>query len=205
MSGWRERVPDLLYDGEEIRDSVDVETSTVVVTSHRVLVFTPDGDSSNFRQVDRPNIDGVSTGTRNETNRLARGVRYGVVGTVLVIAGAVIDLDSLLDGVSSAGQSTGGLGLGGVMGTLQSMIALLTRLDELLQVVGALVLVLSVALLAAYWHTRERTLVIEVAGDDDIHVPRPAGVSGLVDRLQTAVAPDPAESEQTARGPRREP
>jgi hypothetical protein len=190
MSGWRERVSDLLYDGEEIRDSVDVETSTVVVTSHRLLVFTPDGDGPNFRQVDRPNVDGVSAGTRSETERLEQGVRYGVIGAVLVIAGTVIDLDSLLGDVSGATQSASEFGFGGFMGTLQSMMALLTRLDELLQIAGVLALFLSVVLLGVYWYTREPTLVIEVAGDDDVHVPRSTGASECVQRLQTAVAPD---------------
>lgn len=192
MSGWREQVSDLLYDGEKIRDSVDIETSTVVVTSHRVLVFTPDGDGPNFQQVDRPNVDNISAGTRSETAKLERGVRYGIIGAVLVAAGWVIDLDSLLEGVSGVYQSTG-MGLSGVTGTLRSMMALLTRLDDLLQVAGVLVLLLSAVLLAVYWYTREGALVIGVAGGDDVHVPHSASVDGYAKRLQAAVSPDSGE------------
>ena len=49
MAGWKSRVDDLLYDGETARETVDVGTSRVVVTSHRVLAFTPDADGENFR------------------------------------------------------------------------------------------------------------------------------------------------------------
>jgi hypothetical protein len=82
------------------------------------------------------------------------------------------------------------------MGTLQGLLNLLTQLDELLQVFGALAMLLAVVLLAVYWYTRERTLVIEVAGDDDIHVPRPSDATDQSTRLEQAVRPELSASDE---------
>ena len=189
MTGWRDRVEQLLYDGESVRETVEFDAATVVVTSHRVLAFTPEADGANFQQVDRPNVDGIDTGARSESDLLERGIRYGLVGAVLVAAGQVVNLDGLLGGVDLQSQATGELGLGGIMGTLQTMLNVLTYLDQLLQVVGALALLLGVALLAVYWVTRDATLVVRVAGGDDIHLPRPSDAAGTRDRLARAVSP----------------
>ncbi|MFC7131763.1 MULTISPECIES: hypothetical protein [Salinibaculum] len=196
MTGWRDRVDQLLYDGESVRETVAFDDASVVVTSHRVLAFTPEADGANFQQVDRPNVDGVGTSARSKAGLLERGIRYGLVGAVLVVAGQFVNLDGLVGGVDLQGQATGELGLGGIMGTLQTMLNLLTRLDQLLQVVGALALLLAVVLLGVYWVTREATLVVEVAGGDDIHVPRPSDATDARDRLAAAVSPRTDEARE---------
>jgi hypothetical protein len=192
MNGWRQRVQQLLYDGEDVRETVEVDGSTVVVTSHRLLASTPEGDGANFRQVDRPNVEDISTGARSEGRLLQRAIRYGLVGVVLVVAAQFVNLDGLVGGVDLT-PSTSELGIGSVLGPLQGLLNLLAQLDQLLQLFGGLALLLSAILLGVYWYTREATLVIAVAGDDDIHVPRPADASDQIERLERALSPSPAD------------
>ncbi len=204
MAGWRQRVDELLYEGEEVREHVEFDASTVVVTSHRMLAFRPDADGANFRQVDRPNVDGVSTGANSKTTLIERALRFGLTGAVLIVAGYVIDLEGLIGGVDLNSQSTSELGLGGILGTLQGMLNLLTRLDELLQLFGALALLLAVVVFGVYWYTREETVVIEVAGDEDVHIPRPPDAADTVERLEQAIAPETAEEKEIPRDPLQE-
>jgi hypothetical protein len=190
MSGWRNRVDDLLYSGESVVESVDFESASVVVTSHRVLAFDPESDGATFQQVDRPNVEGVSSGVQSDGGLLERGVRTLLVGVVLVGAGLVVDFGSLVGDVDLGGQSTQELGMGGIMGTLQRLLGLISQLDYLMRIFGVLALFLGVVFLGVYWLTRDRTLVIEVAGGDDIHVPRPSeNASDYAERLERLVAP----------------
>jgi len=203
MSGWRSRVDDLLYSGESIVEAVDFESASVVVTSHRVLAFDPDGDGPVFQQVDRPNVTGISTGAQSDQDLLRRAVKTLAVGFVLVGAGLVVDFGSIVGDVDLGGQSSQELGLGGIMGTLQRFLGLISQLDYLMRVFGALALFLSVVFLGVYWLTRDRTLVIEVAGGDDIHVPRPSENAGdYADRLEQLVAPRPSEENTAAEASR---
>ncbi len=190
MSGWRDRVGDLLYSGESIVESVDFESTSVVVTSHRVLTFDAEGDGATFQQVDRPNVEGISTGSQSDRGLLERGVKTLVIGVVLVGAGLVVDFGSIVGDVDLGGQSTQELGIGGIMGTLQRFLGLISQLDYLMRVFGALALFLGVVFFGVYWLTRDRTLVVKVAGGDDIHVPRPSGNAGdYAERLERLVAP----------------
>lgn len=188
---WRDRLDELLYEGESVEESLAVGDAKVVVTSHRVLSFDPDGDGPHFRQVDRPNVVGVSTGARSEASHLMRGIRWTAIGLVLVLAGTFVDMDDLVGGVDLGGGAGSQIGVGGVLGVVRSMLDLLRQLDELLQLFGALALVLGVVVLGVYLWTREPTVVVEIAGDeDDVHLPRPEDTGGLVDRLEAAIAPD---------------
>jgi hypothetical protein len=205
MSGWRNRVDDLLYSGESVTETVDFGSASVVVTSHRVLAFSPDTDGAAFQQVDRPNVEGVSTGAKSELSLLERGIRTLVIGIVLVGAGFIIDFESIVGDVNLGGQSTQQLGLGGVMGTLQSLLDLISQLDYLMRIFGALALFLSVVFFGVYWFTRDRTLVIEVAGGDDIHVSRPSEradeYANRLEQLISPSAPDGAETDTPPENP----
>ncbi|WP_340099990.1 hypothetical protein [Salinibaculum salinum] len=205
MSGWRNRVDDLLYSGESVVESVDFDSVGIVITSHRVLTFDPESDGATFQQVDRPNVEGVSMGAQSDSGLLERGVRTLLVGVVLVGAGLVVDFGSLVGGVDLGGQSTQELGMGGIMGTLQRLLGLISQLDYLMRVFGALALFLGVVFLGVYWFTRDRTLVVEVAGGDNIHVPRPSENAGdYAERLEQLVAPgSPVEKSgtETAQNP----
>lgn len=194
MSGWQRRVEELLYDGETVEHSVDVDSARVVVTSHRVLAFTPELEGENFQQVDRPNVEGITTGSRTREEILLRyGVRAGVYGFLLVGAGLLIDFESIVGDIDvAAGGSAGKLGLRGILQTTQTMIDLLAQLDELLLLFGVLALVLAAVFLGVFWYLREPTLVIETAGEgQDIHVPRPAD-EAVTRRLERALDPHSA-------------
>jgi hypothetical protein len=187
---WAEHLTDLLYDGESVVESVDVGDARVVVTSHRVLAFTPDADGAAFRRVDRPNVVAVTAGARTESSLLARAGRWGVIGVVLLGAGFVLDMDAIVGDVSLGGGAGSQIGVGGVLQMVRTVLDLLRRLDQLLAAAGVLVLAFAAVALGAYWLTREPTYVIEVAGDaDDIHLPRSGGGGAVPERLEAALAP----------------
>ena len=194
MSRWQQRAEELLYDGESVSETVDLGSASVVVTSHRVLAFTPEFDGENFQQADRPNVEGVETGAlaRNNEKLLGRGLRVGIVGIVLVVAGFLLDFDSIVGDTDLSGGETGGqLGIGGVLETTQRLLDLVAQLDYLMLVFGMLALGLAAVFLGVYWVVRDPTLVIRVAGDEpDIHVPRPEDAAGARADLARAITPD---------------
>lgn len=198
MSAWRDRVEELLYEGETIEDHVECEEASVVVTSHRVLAFTPGMDGPNFSQVDLPNVEGVTRGAQSEAGLLERGLRYGVIGAILVVAGWIIDFESIIGDVSLGGSAAGQIGLGGIMEAMSRLLALMRQLDDLMQLFGALGLLLAVVLVGVYWYTREPTLSIQVAGGEDIHVPRPD--EDATARLRKVLTPDGAGGTAGGRG-----
>jgi hypothetical protein len=195
MSRWQRRVDDLLYEGESVRETIDIDTARVVVTSHRVLAFTPEMDGENFTQADRPNVAGIGTGAEANADLLERGVRYGIVGAVLVATGLIVDFGSILGDVEFDAGAAQEVGAGGLIGLTQTLLDIMTQLDFLLRVFGGLAIFLAVVLLGVYWFERDPTLVIGLAGDDsDIHLPRPDDVESARSRLESAVFPD-AEGE----------
>lgn len=192
---WADHVTELLYDGESVRESIEAGEARVVVTSHRVLAFTPDGDGPAFRQVDRPNVVGVTTGARSEGGLLARAARWGIIGVVLLGVGLVVDMDAMLGDVSIGGGAGSQIGVGGVLELVQAVLGLLRRLDEFLALAGLLVLGLAAVALGAYGLTREPTIVISLAGDEpDIHLPREAAEDTTVARLEAAIAPSESQA-----------
>jgi hypothetical protein len=73
---------------------------------------------------------------------------------------------------------------------MATVLAVLGNLDAYMRLFGALALLLAVVLAGVYWVLREKTLVIEVEGDEDIHLPTPgAGADTAVARLEGAIAP----------------
>ena len=186
---WLERAETLLYDGESIRESVRVGSGGVVVTSHRVLAFTPDYEGANYRQVDRPNVEGAELRTDGEFTFLQQAVKALLVGAVLVVAGLTVSLDGLVSGVSlDAGGAAGTVGLGGMLGVLQSLLGLLARLDDLMVLFGGLALAFGVVVLAVYVWSRERVLVVTVAGGDDVELPAPED-ERVLEQVQSALSP----------------
>lgn len=193
---WVSRAEEMLYEGESIRETIHVRSGAIIVTSHRVLTFTPDRDGPNYRHVDRPNVDGAEISSKGNMGFLERAIKALVVGGVLLAAGLTINLDSLVSGVSlDGGTATGQVGMGGMMGLLQSTLTLLARLDELLVVFGALAVAFGIIVLGVYIWSRERLLVISIAGDDDIELAAPDDDSGI-QRLQEALRTPTVEREQ---------
>lgn len=186
---WVERAGDLLYDGESVREEVTVGSGGVVVTTHRVLAFTPDRDGSNYRAVDRPNVDGAGFETSGELPFLFQAVKAIVIGLVLLAAGMTVNLEGLVSGISlDSGGAAGAVGLGQMMGLMQTMLSLLAQLDDIMRLFGGLALAFGAVVLAVYLWSRERLLVISVAGEDDIELTAPDDDS-VRDRLERALIP----------------
>jgi len=187
---WVARAESLLYDGEVIEADVRLDRGGVVVTSHRVLVFTPDREGSNYRQVDRPNVEGVDVTTSGDWSFLELGVKALVVGVVLVAAGTTVSLDGLVGNVSlDSGGAASAVGIGGMLGMLQTMLTLMAQLDDLMRLFGGLALAFAAVVLGVYLWSRDRLLVVRVAGDDDIELTTPDDES-VVDRIEAAIVPD---------------
>jgi hypothetical protein len=198
---WVERAGELLYDGESVREEIRVGSGGVVVTSHRVLAFTPDREGSNYRAVERPNVDGVGYETSGELPFLLQAVKAIVVGLVLLVAGMTVSLDSLVSGIDlNSGGAAGAVGLGQMMGLMQTMLTLLAQLDDLMRLFGGLALAFGAVVLAVYLWSRERLLVISVAGDDDIELTAP-DEDGVLDRLERALIPGDGPSTAGADAP----
>jgi hypothetical protein len=190
MDPWLARAERLCYEGEEITDTVRLGEGGVVVTTHRVLAFSPHGDGANFQQADRPNVEDVGRDDGGDTRWLERGAKALVVGTILVIAGSAVDLEGMVGDVSLSSAS-GVAGIGSLLGLLQGLLAFLAVLDDLLVLAGGLALLVTVAAFGAYLWTRETTLRLAVAGGEDLAVsveewPADEDVLG---RLRRAIAP----------------
>lgn len=200
---WQTRVDELLYDSESVQGTLDVGTARVVVTSHRVMVFTPELEGENFRQADRPNVIGVDTGAKSNLDLLGRGIRYSVIGGLLVAAGLVFDFEEIIGDVSVGDAGGGQVGLGGILEMTQRMLDLFAQLDVILQALGALVLLVAVAVLGVYWYLRDPTIVITLAGEEgDIHMPRPADADQTLADLERLVFPDSEAPEGDVAGNR---
>ncbi|MFC6864010.1 hypothetical protein ACFQGE_11150 [Halomicroarcula sp. GCM10025817] len=192
---WVERAGDLLYDGETVETEVRVGTGGLVVTSHRVLAFTPDRDGPNYRAVDRPNVEGVDVTTSGEPTFLEQGIKALVAGVVLVAAGQFVSFDSMVAGVAvDGGQAASAVGIGQMLGLLQTMLTLLAQLDDLMQLFGGLALALAAVVLGVYAWSRERVLVVRVAGGEDVTLSAPAD-EGVVDRVRAALRPGDAPAD----------
>jgi hypothetical protein len=190
---WAERAENLLYDGEAVEAQVRVGEGGVVVTSHRVLAFTPDREGSNYRAVDRPNVNGASVTSSGEFQFLQQAIKAIVVGVVLVGAGMTVSLDGLVSGVSlDSGGAAGTVGLGQMMGLLQTLLSLLGQLDDLMRIFGALALVFGAVVLGVYIWSRERLLVVGVAGEDDIELTAPENEEAVLQQLKAALLPGDA-------------
>jgi len=188
---WRERVDDLLYQGETVVESVDLEGNGVVVTSHRVLALTPDLDGPNYRHVDRPNVTGVRVETVGASRWLERTLRPFVFGLVLLVGGWVLDLDGLTSGLGTAETDAASqTGVGGIVSMAEGLGRALALLDEALLVGGALCFLLVALFLGLYVRSRTRRLTLVVAGDDDQTIPierdHPEAVASLRDLLGTS-------------------
>lgn len=188
MADWLDRVDDLLYDGEEVIEKRPVAAGGVVVTSHRVLAFTPESDGANFRDVDRPNVTGVDVRADGEWGFLQHAIKAIIVGFVLLAAGQTVSFDSLVAGVtidSSAAQ----VGMGGMLGLLSTFLQLMAQLDELMTMFGALALLFGAVVLGVFVWTRERELVVGVAGEDaeDLRLPAPEDADDVARRLERAI------------------
>jgi len=183
MTRWRERATERLRDGEAIEETVPFGDNAVVVTSQRLLAFTPDGDGANYRAVERPNVEGASLTHVAET----KWIEYILKGTVFGVAGVGIGLTVDFGGLLSIQQintSSGGIGLGAILGLLNSINQFLAKLNQYILVGGLLALTVALGALGKYIESRTHVLAISVAGEDVLHVRAPKDVGHHLQRLQ---------------------
>ena len=191
MAGWKSRIEELLYESESVEEVVDIDDARLVVTSHRVMTFTPEMDGENFEQVERPNVTAVEPSAISKTGLAERSIRYGIYGGLLIVAGLLIDFESLVGGIEFDAEATQDTGAGGIVNIAQATLDFMAQMDELMQVIGALTLLVAVVSFAVYWLLRTPTLAIRVAGDgSDLHVPRPGEPDLAATALEQAIIPD---------------
>lgn len=197
MAGWIDRAEQLTYSGEEITESVAVGERGLVVTTHRVLVFSPDGDGEAFSDVELPNVTGLIEDERGERRFLMFAAQAGILGAVLLAAGFLIPIESMIGDVSF-GEGAGRLGIGGFIGVIEGLIGLLRSLDTILLVLGALCLLGAAGAMGWYLQTRDRMLVIERAGNDPLTIPlgEDRVARATLQRLRRAIDPDGAAPPQ---------
>jgi hypothetical protein len=206
-SAWTGSVEDLLYDGESVRERIELaDGDRVVVTTHRLLAFTPGDDGKNYREVDLPNVADVRAGHAGEANLLRLGARFGVYGAVLLAVGVLVDFGSFVPTDAFAGAGAGRLGMGGLLSVLQRFLSLIARADEFARMIGALLVLFAVFVVAVYLLTRDRVLEVAVAGDEEpIRVPADDGTpDGAVADLEAVLfeGGDPGEANGAGdRGP----
>ncbi|MFB6126794.1 MAG: hypothetical protein ABEJ79_05820 [Halolamina sp.] len=155
---------DVLYPGESVTATVDVDGGEFAVTGHRVLAHTPETDGRTLRSVERPNVADVSLTSRGWTRPLAPAVRAGVVGAICLGVGLSVSLDGLV-GAVSVPDAAGLAGLGALAALLSTLQRLLALLDDLLVAAGAVGLLVGVAGLGAWLWTRSTVLVVECEGE----------------------------------------
>lgn len=187
---WAANVDELLYEGETIERRRDLEAGAVVVTSHRVLAFTPGADGENYRAVDLPNVEAATVRTGGETRFLRRAITPGFVGVGLLAAGALVSVESYAPTAADAGVESGTPGAGTIAGTLETVRTLFAMLDALVLLVGLAATAVAVAFGGLYIRSRSRTLVLRVAGEDDLELPLEAATEGLAADLERTIRPD---------------
>lgn len=183
---WSEDLDRLLHTGEEVEGDVAVGSSRVVVTTQRVMAFTPETADANFRYVDRPNAVGVERKSDGNTNALGIGGTLGATGILSVMVGSAMpDLGSLVSLPQASGAGTPGLGFA------KSVLSLMSLIDTMFMALGALLIASGVLVFGYYLRTRRSLLAIRVAGDSDMELPLPEDVDAdeALSRVRTAIEP----------------
>lgn len=179
-----------LYAGEEVLVTEPVRTGWVAVTTHRLLVYTPDNDGRAFVSYDRPNVGGVRFDSNGNERLLAFLPRLLVYGLVSLGGGVAFRRAGLADLLAvDAGDSLAVVGMVVLFDTLRVGLQLL---ELTLFGVGALTLFCAVALALLYVRSRTTTLVVDVVGDGAMRQSLPDGTADEVnlDRVRSALARD---------------
>ena len=202
---WTERVEQLLYDGETETRRVAVGDATIVITSHRVLAFTP-GEGARYRAVDRPNVGQITVDSTGRTRALAWTALFGLVAlssAALAVLYSFADLVPDLDIGDADGEATPGDDPAGEPFAL--LETTLAALDLAVVAVALLSALVAAGFLVRYVRSRARRVVIEVHGDEDLEIPLSTGAVGTaVVELRTAIGPEPTLEEESFE-PTREP
>ena len=184
---WSERARERLRTNETIEESIPVGENGIVVTNQRVLAFTPDGDGPNYRDIERPNVEGASLRHSGETGYLEYVGKGALAGVVCIALGLTVDFGGLFAIGSVSDQGAGAVGAGGLTQLLAQINSLLDKADEALLVVGLLAVTVALGALGMYIESRRHDLVVDVAGEADLRIPAPGSATDQDRRLMQAL------------------
>lgn len=187
---WSERARERLRTNETVEETIPVGENGVVVTNQRVLVFMPEGEGSNFRAIERPNVEDARLQHVGDTGWLEYVGKGALAGVVCVGIGLTADFSGLFAVGSVSSEGAGAVGAGGLTTLLGSINSMLDMADEALLVVGLLAFTVALGALGMFVESRSYDLVIGVAGADDCHVPAPASADEQDVRLVSAIDDD---------------
>lgn len=194
MPRWQSRIDEQLLEGESIVDTVEVDSTLVVVTGKRVLILAPpDSDTPTVQSAPRSNVGEITQATRGNRRNLRRGTILGIVGGVSLVAGTLVNVENYVPGPSTMeADGASRFGGGDIVEFMQTVLWIVVRLDEGLQLFGVFCLVLALAAASWYWLAqRTPTLEIEIEGDGtNLTLPRPSDSERLTRELQRALTAD---------------
>jgi hypothetical protein len=188
----------LCYDGEQVVESVAGHEAAIAVTTHRVLVLTPDGEGPNLRTFERPNVTGIDTTEQGPDRWLRAGAKWIVVGVALTIVGFVLDLEGLIGPAPAEG--TGAVGLDWIGGVFALFATAARLLDDVLLLGGLIAVVAGLGLVGWYWTRRTETVRLTVAGGEDRHLPAEGLSSRAIEALATGLEAPRADDSNPSNG-----
>lgn len=173
----------LCYGGEELLETVTVRRGAVGVTTHRVLILTPDGPGARFAAVDLPNVTGVTIRSHGPTGHRNRAIAFGTVGAVLYAAGAIIEFGGSVQPI----DPPAGVGFGGLLVVVNALIGVLDTVDAAVTLAGLLALAAALGFLGWYLRERNPAIEVDVAGAETVEVPVNWTETEAADRLRAAL------------------
>lgn len=168
----------LLRTDETLQAAVGVGDGWLAVTSHRLLVFDPEGDGKHLRAPNRLNVGGVRATAAGDSRLLGLTARAAVYAVLLFggwLLARQVGLASLLD-VRQTG--TEAAGLGALQSILSTVDALLGFLVTGLLAAAAVAGLAALGLGARYLQRRERTVRVDLVGGDAVELPVPSDADG---------------------------
>lgn len=178
---WSDRLDELLFDGERRLDTIALGPDRVLVTTHRLLVFSPASDGENFRAIDRPNVAGVDVRHRTGENVLPMAGKLGLVGFVVLLIALAFD-PGRLTGTAGSDPASATAGAADQAG-------LLYTLDGALLSVGVVLLAAALLLAGYYALARDPVIVVWIDGDEDVVLPVRRDPKAKLDTLRDALRP----------------
>lgn len=175
-----------LYAGESVVVREPLGPGWVAVTTHRLLVYTPDTDGPTFCDYDRLNVDDVRVDTGGDGHYLAVLSRVAIYAVVLLGGWVGVGQAGLTDLLAvDAGDSLAIVGMAGLFDSIRTAFELL----ELALLGGGLVLVaVAVTLGGLYLRSRQSRLVVTVSGTGPVTIPLPPTVTARDVRLDRTKA-----------------
>jgi hypothetical protein len=165
-----DRLLDMLFAGEEIKEEIELEGARIAVTSHRLLAFMPEGGERRFDHEDRPNVLDACVQAAGRPDYLSWSVKSFVYGLLLVGCGYLLNSSGLLTEFDSA-RSADQQALLAVQQMVGTMVSAFSLLASILLPVGGILVLAALVFAALYFVTRSEELIIERAGRGPIRIP----------------------------------